>query len=613
MSTPAAIYARVSSDRQREHETIGSQTAAVQAYADAHGYVVPSAWIFEDDGCSGTTLVRPGLEAVRDLAAAGQIAAVLVYAPDRLSRKYAYQILLTEEFARRGVSLVYLNAPPTNTPEDHLLVQVQGMIAEYERAQLLERTRRGKRYKARGGSVNVLSAAPYGYRYVKKTDQAEAYYQVDEEEAALVRQVFAAYTQDGLSMYAIVRRLTERQVPTRKGGRWDPATIRKMLRNPAYIGTACFGKFAPSTRQRITRPLRLTGRLPVRDQARRERPRDEWVEIPVPALLSEETFALAQAQLEQNTRFARRRTKRPTLLQGLLVCAECGYAVTRRRHMYRCWGRDGWEHANGPVCTAPTTRQDHLDALVWREVLRLLEDPTIVEAELARRRDAARQADPTRQRLDDLTRQQVRVATAMDRLVTAYQQDLVTLDDLRARMPALRTQQQAIALERQAIETAAVDQARYLRLSDTLIEFGARLRARAETLDITERQKIVRLLIKEIRIGNDAITICHSLPVASPGPQGRGPAAQVEGLSGRRSPEWLLHVRSQGAGLRAGESVGAVILGTHRGLGFADVYEPGDDGRRNHPGHGRIYESRTGARRTGGQAHRCVGVWVRAV
>ena len=557
MSTSAAIYARVSSDRQREQETIRSQTAALQAYAAEHGYVVPAEWVFEDDGYSGTTLVRPGLEAVRDLAAAGHLAAVLVYAPDRLSRKYAYQIVLTEEFARRGVAVVYLNAPPAHTPEEHLLVQVQGMIAEYERAQLVERTRRGKRHKAHCGSVNVLSAAPYGYRYVRKSDQADASYQVDETEAAVVRQVFAAYTQDGLSMYEMARRFNARQVPTRNGGRWDPATLRKMLRNPAYIGKACFGKFAPSTRQRITRRVRLTG-LPVRDQARRERSREEWVEIPVPALLAEETFALAQAQLEYNTHFARRRTKRPTLLQGLLVCAQCGYAVCRRRRMYRCWGREGHEHANGPVCDAPSLRQDHLDALVWREVIRLLEDPTLIEAELARRRDAARQADPTRQRLDDLTRQQTRVATAMDRLVTAYQQELVTLDELRARMPALRTQHQAIAAERQAIETAAVDQALYLRLTETLTDFRARLRARAETLDITEQQKIVRLLIKEIRISADAITVCHSLPIGTPEPEPGGPGgtAPVKDLSGGGSLKWLLRVRGQGARLWLGEGVG---------------------------------------------------------
>jgi len=586
MSTPAAIYARVSSDRQREQQTITSQTAALQAYADAHGYVVPPEWIFEDDGYSGTTLVRPGLEAVRDLAAAGQIAAVLVAAPDRLSRKYAYQILLTEELARRGVSVVYLNGPPVNTPEEHLLTQVQGMIAEYERAQLLERTRRGKRHKARCGSVNALSTAPYGYRYVRKTDQADAYFEIDEVAAPVVRQIFAAYTQEGLSMYALARRLTAQQVPTRNGGRWDAGTVRKMLRHPAYMGKAGFGKSAQSTRQRITRPVRLKG-VPVRDQARRDRPRHEWVEIPVPAMITEETFALAQAQLDSNTRFARRRTKHPTLLQGLLVCAQCGYAVYRRRRMYRCWGREGYEHPNGPVCTMPTVQQDHLDALVWSEVLRLLEDPTLVDGELARRREMARQSDPARQRIDDLTRQQVRVTTAMDRLVTAYQHELVTLEELRTRMPALRTQQQAFAAERQAIETSAIDRARYLHLSETLTDFRTKLRARADTLDITERQRIVRLLIKEIRIDGDTITICHSLPIGTPEPDRarRGGTAPLE-LSGGGSPKWLLRVRREGARFWPREGI-REDADPRRSDAVANRARA--DACRCHPGHGRVH------------------------
>ena len=546
MSHSAAIYARVSSDRQRENETIASQTAALKAYAAAHDYLVPAEWVFEDDGYSGASVVRPGLEALRDLAAVGQIEAVLVYAPDRLSRKYAYQILLTEELARRGVSVVFLKSPPGDTPEDHLLVQVQGMIAEYERAQIAERTRRGKRHKARCGVVNALSAAPYGYRYVKKSEHADAYYEVDEAEATLVRQVFAAYTQEGLTLYAIARRLTERHVPTRKGGHWDPSTIRKLLGNPAYHGKACFGKTALRPRQRITRRLRLQGRLPVRDSANGERPRDEWLEIPVPSLISEETFALAHEQLQQNKHFARRRTKTPTLLQGLLVCAQCGYTVYRRRNYYRCWGLDGYRHANGPVCTTRALRQDQLDALVWGEVIRLLDDPTLVEAELDRRREAVRHADPSRQRVEDLTRQQTRVASSIERLVTAYQQALVTLDELRDRMPALRTQQQAIAAEIQSLELAAVDLARYLRLSETLTDFRAGLRARADTLHVAERQKIVRLVIKEIRVGADAITICHSLPVRTSEPGGGGPPSSslVEGRPGRGSPDWPLSVRS---------------------------------------------------------------------
>src|ERR1700693_1110598 len=156
----AAIYARGSSDRQREENTIASQTAALIDFARSHRYRVPDEWIFEDEGYSGATLERPGLERVRDLAAEGQIQAVLVYSPDRLSRKYAYQILLIEELARHGVETRFLNAPQSATAEDQLLVQFQGMIAEYERAQILERSRRGKRHRARAGEISVLSGAP---------------------------------------------------------------------------------------------------------------------------------------------------------------------------------------------------------------------------------------------------------------------------------------------------------------------------------------------------------------------------------------------------------------------------------------------------------------------
>src|SRR6266849_10786714 len=167
----AAIYARVSSEQQREAHTIASQTAALIELAKTLDLDVPKAWIFEDEGYSGASLVRPGLERVRDLAAEGQIQAVLALSPDRLSRKYAYQVLLIEELGRHGVQVVFVKAPPSDTPEDQLLLQFQGMIAEYERAQILERSRRGKRHRAKQGEASVLSGAPYGYRYVRKTEE----------------------------------------------------------------------------------------------------------------------------------------------------------------------------------------------------------------------------------------------------------------------------------------------------------------------------------------------------------------------------------------------------------------------------------------------------------
>ena len=199
----AAIYARVSSEKQKDENTIASQTSALIEFAVNKNFEVSKDRIIEDEGFSGASLVRPGLEKLRDLAAEGQIQAVLIHSPDRLSRKYAYQVLLMEELARNGVETVFLKAPQTATPEGQLLVQFQGMIAEYERAQILERSRRGKRHRAQQGQVSVLSGAPYGYRYVRRTDDSAAYYEIIEEEATIVRMVYERYTVGGLSIGAL--------------------------------------------------------------------------------------------------------------------------------------------------------------------------------------------------------------------------------------------------------------------------------------------------------------------------------------------------------------------------------------------------------------------------
>jgi DNA invertase Pin-like site-specific DNA recombinase len=198
----AAIYARVSSARQKEQQTIGSQTSALQSHAEDLGLDVPAQWVFQDDGQSGASLVRPALERLRDLVCQVPVDVLLVYSPDRLARKYAYQALLIEEFAKAGTTVVFLKGPRGDSPEDALLTQFQGMIAEYERAQILERTRRGKTHRAKAGTVNVLSGAPFGYRYVRKNDHAEACYEIVPHEAAIVAELFARYADGGGSRSA---------------------------------------------------------------------------------------------------------------------------------------------------------------------------------------------------------------------------------------------------------------------------------------------------------------------------------------------------------------------------------------------------------------------------
>ena len=235
--TSAAIYARVSSARQKKDETIGSQTAALREHAAQARLDVPEEWVFEDEGHSGATLVRPALEALRDLAAQGCLDVVLCYSPDRLARKFAYQALLLEEFARAGVRVEFVKGPRGDTPEDQLLVQFQGIFAEYEKAQLAERYRRGKAHRARTGSVNVLSGAPFGYRYVRKTDLCGAAYEVIEGEAALVAEMFRRYADDGASIADLARWLTSQGAPTRTGKhRWDRSVIWAHAAQPRLRG-----------------------------------------------------------------------------------------------------------------------------------------------------------------------------------------------------------------------------------------------------------------------------------------------------------------------------------------------------------------------------------------
>jgi site-specific DNA recombinase len=233
-----ALYARVSSAQQAEAGTIDSQLVAVRERIIADGGTVLPPLEFVDDGYGGRTFLRPGLERLRDLAYAGGIDQLYVLDPDRLARKYAYQVMLIDEFQRAGVEVIFLNHRAGHTPEDELLLQVQGMMAEYERAKILERTRRGKRYAASRGAVSVLSGAPYGYRYVTKAEGGgQARYEIVADEAQVVGRVFAWVGRDRATIEEVCRRLERAGALTRTGKTvWNRSTVWEMLKNPTYTG-----------------------------------------------------------------------------------------------------------------------------------------------------------------------------------------------------------------------------------------------------------------------------------------------------------------------------------------------------------------------------------------
>jgi site-specific DNA recombinase len=193
-------------------------------------------------------------------------------------------------------------------------------------------------------------------------------------------------------------------------------------------------------------------------------------------------------------------------------------------------------------------RQDLLDDVVWTEIVRLLEEPQLIHKEINRRLVAAREADPTKRREETLHRQLTRIRKSMDRLLTAHQEGLISLDELRERMPNLRRREQADNSELQAIADQSVNRAAYLRIAQSLTTFLARLRASAEALDVSERQRILRLLVKEILVGDDKIIIRHSIPLPI---GGDGPSAQGAKAAVPNRPSYLLRPGSHHRPLRS--------------------------------------------------------------
>lgn len=519
-----ALYARVSSDKQKEERTIDSQIQSLLAKASERHWEIPDQWIFRDEGYSGANLERPGLEALRDLVYEGEIQTVFVYAPDRLARKFALQALLLEEFSRHGANIEFVRSVRGETPEEQLLLQMQGMIAEYERSMIIERSRRGKRHKAKQGRVNVLCGAPYGYHYHRVTDQSDAYYEINPQEAATVRQVYTWYTEENDSIANIVRKLNADKVPTKSGNaRWERTTVWGMLKNPAYKGKACFGKTkAISGATKRSKKQRERGGPSPRSRRHQDVPQDQWIEIDVPAIVEEKTFEWAQQRLAENAQRSKRRTIEPSLLQCLLVCDECGYAMYRtstrtsagkKIYYYRCIGSDNYRFEEGRLCERKPIRVDMLDEMVWEHLIALLQTPQLVEEEIARRKQASRESKLNKKKQQELTNEAKRAEKQINKLLDAYQEDLLTLDELRQRTNPLQERLKAMRAELTKAKAATLDEGRMDTIREDVASFLSCLRASKQRLTIEEKQQIVRLLVKEIVISKDTVKVHHSIPI----------------------------------------------------------------------------------------------------
>ncbi len=376
MTKIAGLYARVSTARQEEQETIDSQLSELRSRIKADGCELPEENEFLDDGWTGTTLERPGLDAMRDGAVAGQFEVLYVYDRGRLSRTYAYQEIIIEELANKQIEFITLHDVSAKTPEEHVLQAMQGVFHEYERVKIAERFRRGKLHKARNG-VLINGGALYGYDYIKKTDKVPAHYEINENEASIVRRLFEWVGMERLSVYEVKKRLYDEGIMPRKNLRkiWSNGTIRRLLRNEAYLtGVIYYNKSEAVVTKNPTKNEKYRK---VKKGSRRVRAKDEWIPHHImPILADNGLFEKVQSILDHYAKYQPKNKKYDYLLSGLVWC-ECG---ERRvgdgysgNHYYRCVERI----KSMPIpatCKAQGVNAVLADGFLWMKLEKFLSD-----------------------------------------------------------------------------------------------------------------------------------------------------------------------------------------------------------------------------------------------
>ena len=514
----AAIYARVSTERQAERGTIGSQVQALRAHLAATG--ADPAGEYCDDGCSGARLDRPGLDALRDAAEAGLFEVVWCLSPDRLARSYAYQVLILDELARFGVTVAFTDAPglDQDDPQAKLLTQVQGVIAEYERAKIGERYRRGKLFRARAGEV-ISWKAPYGYRRIPRGPGGPAHLEIFEPEAVIARRIFAERAA-GTTIRQICRQLNADAVPTPTGSRsvWGTSTLGRILGNEAYIGHVYFN-----------RTETVPDRRPGYRSRQVPRPRSEWIAISCPAIITDQTFQAAGKASTDNAKWSPRRAEPGAwLLRGLVKCGPCGVGTSchKMRGRNGTWHRYYYCHNHDPLraggqdrrCPERNIRADALDEFVFTQIRAALLDPGLLLA--GEQAITVNAPVPDDQLLAaELARLDRKLETARgehNRLIDLYQAGLLDMTSLQRRAAAITARQRELQGKRAGLAAERADLARGNRLRHGVEHFAARVAAVIDHLDAAQQQKLLQLLIEDVQVTGWHIQIRLRIPLDDP-------------------------------------------------------------------------------------------------
>ncbi len=514
-----ALYVRVSTGRQQHAQTIEQQVTQLQSYVAAReGWSVAAEHVFRDDGYSGARLDRPGLDALRDQAAQATFDLVLITAPDRLARNFVHQMVVLEELQRRGVQVVFCDRPPSNDPHEQLVTQIRGAVAEYERTLIADRMRRGRLARLRSGRLLPWTRAPYGYRLHPERPRDPAAVQVDPVAAAVVQELFAAYAAGGVTLHGLAAQLTVRRVPTPTGKPiWRPTTIRGLLTNPAYKGQAASGRLRTAPARRRKSALEPIGK----GQSTTAHPPEEWITVPVPALVAAEQFEAVQRRLATNQRSARRSTTHPYLLRGLVSCGVCRLActgVTRtatdtRYRYYRCLGKQA-RVASGRArcCPARFIPAGQLDELVWADLCAVLQHPELVAQALERAHSGAWVPKELRRRQATLRGVRASLARQRQRLLEAYLAEVIDLDTFQRQDRALAGQEADLLARQREVAAQGEQLVQVNAIAQSMTKVLHQLRVGLDQAGFEQRRQLVELLIDRVVVTDGHVEIRYVIP-----------------------------------------------------------------------------------------------------
>jgi site-specific DNA recombinase len=488
----AVIYGRVSTDEQAERYGLASQLTELRALAAERRYAVVAE--LADEGVSGATLDRPALTRLRDLVRAGSVQIALLHSPDRLSRRLAHQLVLLDEFKRAGVAVEFLTSPTEDTPEGRLLLNVQGVIAEFEREKIRERTMRGKREKARRGLLPA-GPIPFGYR---KDPANPGRLVIYDDEARVVRLIFHYLLDAQRSLRKITEALKRAGHPAPRGGHWVASTVKRLAQSDVYAGRMWWNRLAWAGSKRRARPER------------------DWIAIPVPEIVSSERVERARAQLRRNRAIlSGRPSSRFYLLRGLLKCGACGRpwhgVPSHGRRRYRCTSRDRAYYVE--TCASPSRKAEEMEALVWETVTGVLRNPAVLAQKVEAHRTKLGVRDVEIQSEAGYIDRQIAALDRQERkLLALYLDDALDSPAVRAKVEEIGARRRALRDRAEVIRASVVAEAAEAAREDAVRRYCDLALKGLDALTPEGRRQLLLALVDRVVVNRDGLEIHGVLP-----------------------------------------------------------------------------------------------------